>query len=86
MNMPCAYGQKYSYYLALKDTSEQGRILLGNARIAALRCIESGLKIDPSSIARFNELCHGSAPDPQGNDLQVFDREKDFDQLSKKYA
>lgn len=86
MNMACAYGQKFSYYQGLPDQTAETKQALADARNAALRCINEGLKIDSSSIARFNELYHGTAANPEDNDLQIFENDKEFDDLFKEYA
>ena len=79
MNLACAYGQKYAYYKNLQKPD-----VLDAAKRRARECIEEALKVEPSSIDRFNELYHGTGPDPQDDDLKVFEKEKVFDDLLRK--
>jgi tetratricopeptide (TPR) repeat protein len=76
VNLACAYGQQYRH---LKDHGGS-EAALSNARDQALEAIKKALSLSPGSKGRLNELLHGSA-DPQDNDLQVFEKEKDFTDL-----
>jgi hypothetical protein len=39
------------------------------------------LRLDPGAINRIRELLHGTGPDPQDDDLKVFEDDPDFKKL-----
>jgi hypothetical protein len=51
---------------------------MANAHSSTFKYIQLALKQSPSSVDRFRELFHGTGPDPEDDDLKVFEKDPYF--------
>lgn len=72
INLACGYGQKYRY-LPANDTERTA------TRDKALKYVKAAIEVEPDSVVRLRELYLGNGPDPEDDDLRVFQGDPDFD-------
>lgn len=76
INLASAYGQQYRYLKEHGAKPEE----LQRVRNLALDTVQKATALDPSSKLRLRELLHPQ-PGAEDNDLQVFEQDKDFDDV-----